>query len=178
MYSAHLGKRKFRESELNQGQDCRRRGGWSGRARGRGRGRGTILVGRAGMDERPNIHSRGHPQPHQLGTVAVQNDTAPQEIVPDSGSMSSPEDDDDPPEVVSSKAPRIVADQGAPCAPESVDNQDVAGRGGSIDATGSVPLMSSVRPSPQQPKKPPQNPFASRPSLLRNVSFLAEMCCC
>ena len=86
---------------------------------------------------------------------------------PDVGSSEEENSDSDgAPEVVSSKTPAIEGD--AVKASEEVANQTayLTTRGQDIQ-----PLK---KPAPKQPRKPLHNPFAVRPSLLRNVSILSR----
>lgn len=85
----------------------------------------------------------------------------------ESGSDS---DSDGAPEVVSSK----VAPPAQIPAQEDVDMKDADGTT-EITATHETPdtklYPQRRKPPPRQPRRPLHNPFASRPSLLRNVSI-------
>ena len=99
------------------------------------------------------------------------------------------DDDDDAPEVMSAKRPPGIVAYGSSSdteleKPHAVNDQPEptaitsSSRSGSdaVSASqqSSLPKVESTnrprRPPPPQPKKPPRNPFAARPSLLRNVS--------
>jgi hypothetical protein len=83
--------------------------------------------------------------------------------------MSSSEDGDEPPEIISSKAPPRIVERETPPNSDTVIDQEV--REHDVDrATETQNVKPPRKISPQQPKKLPHNPFASRPSLLRNVS--------
>ncbi|KAG6911896.1 hypothetical protein DXG01_000143 [Tephrocybe rancida] len=124
------------------------------RGRGRGRGRGNSSRGRARATDSGWQGRSGT-------STAPTEATKPIAPVPGpaSGSSDSEDDDDDSPEAVSSKlAPLPVA---TPLKPLP-------------DAATNVPQRtpSNNRPikrPPPQPKKEPHNPFASRPTLLRNL---------
>lgn len=134
----------------------------SARGRGRGRGRGADRGWRgrgggvAGHTTSDKLDLSLPPKPVTTETpsqsVAVKEDL-------DSDS-SSDSDSDGAPEVISSKlapeqsAPQEDAQMGEPETPKPTDVKPQAHR--------KVPA--------RQPRRPPHNPFASRPSLLRNVS--------
>ncbi|TEB39289.1 hypothetical protein FA13DRAFT_1761289 [Coprinellus micaceus] len=131
------------------------RGGQTGGSRGRGRGRG-----RGGVAAPPPVLLPAKPETAALPSkpiviVAVTSG--------DSDNDTSSSDSDEPPEVVSSKK------EVGPSAPETVDKPlapaDVTGP----EETASQQKLAERNRPPQQPKQPPRNPFANRPSLLRNL---------
>ena len=96
-------------------------------------------------------------------------------------------DDDDAPEVMSAKRPPGIVSYGSSSDTELEKPHAVNGHpaptitssrsgpdGASSSQPSSLPKAESInrprRAPPPQPKKPPRNPFAARPSLLRNVS--------
>ncbi|CAK5280557.1 unnamed protein product, partial [Mycena citricolor] len=145
-----IGARKRRRVDDEQGSgDSRGRGrGGTGRGRGRGRGRGidgesgSTWRGRGRVDSgwRGRGTGRGGGAP-----VAMEH---PPRVEPESS--SDDESEDGAPEIVSSKAELAFQ-------PPSVPDQQV-----------SMP-QPVKRHKPQQPKLPPRNQFASRPTLLRNL---------
>jgi hypothetical protein len=104
------------------------------------------------------------------------------------GDDSGDDDDDAAPEVMSTKRPPGIVAYGSSSdaeleKPHAVNDQPgptipSSSRGGpdavSASQQSSLPKAESAnrprRAPPPQPKKPPRNPFAARPSLLRNVS--------
>jgi hypothetical protein len=92
---------------------------------------------------------------------------------------SSDSDSDAPPEVITSKAPPGVVDHGTEevLDPALEIDLPVRNKPEAPDAPVVIRVNNdSVKPvhipRPVQPKKAPYNPFASRPTLLRNVSSL------
>ncbi|KAJ6610081.1 hypothetical protein B0H10DRAFT_2225366 [Mycena sp. CBHHK59/15] len=150
-------KRRRTDEGANDGerQNARGRGRGVGRARGRGRGTdaGWSGRGRSGaLVPRPRVDTK---------TPATESSS--------DSENSSGDDDDDEPEVVFSKpsfvqgdAPKLEGDLTA----EAV----VAAQNDLPQPNASVgPLEVKKKPRPLQPKQPPRNPFASRPTLLRNL---------
>lgn len=119
-----------------------------GAGRGRGRGRGAPSRGRGTATSRPELKpATFHPLPPR-----------PPPAIASYSSSGSDDDDDGPPEAVSSKSTMLppVESNAAPLPePESM----------------SVPQSTIKKPFVRQPKNPPTNPFASKPSLLRNVNI-------
>ena len=149
--------------------------GRGGRGRGRGRGRGSGLRG-------------AQPPP----AIPLTPRTEPRQGTPDSASASDADTDSDAPEVLSAKRPpgiEAYESSSSDVEHEKLQNDDVPVPS-RIDpcpgsaASAETPTVSrpSARPAdvtrrapPPQPKKPPQNPFAPRTSLLRSVS--KRICC-
>ncbi|TFY55240.1 hypothetical protein EVG20_g9396, partial [Dentipellis fragilis] len=116
--------------------------------------------------------------------AAVSSGTPEQNALAQYGSSSSASDsdscDDGPPEAVSSKAPPAhlssaeevtTRPEGAPEVGQTADDSKNAGVEGSAPKVQSrvETLEPKRKPLPVQPKRPPRNPFASRPTLLRNL---------
>ncbi|KAJ3538494.1 hypothetical protein NMY22_g5136 [Coprinellus aureogranulatus] len=101
------------------------------------------------------------PLPDKPETTALQPRTIALSI--ESSDSDDDSDSDEPPEVVSSKkdvtplAPEPVTEE--PVHNEGLSPEDIA----SQRATERKPLL------PPQPRQPPRNPFANRPSLLRSL---------
>jgi hypothetical protein len=96
---------------------------------------------------------------------------------PDASSDSDP---DAPPEVISSKPPGVV---GHGSLPEEIPDSaseikiPVRNKADELDISVVAPASNDSvkpvnKPRSAQPKKAPYNPFASRPTLLRNVGLL------
>jgi hypothetical protein len=175
---------------------------WTGRGRGRGSGRGGRGRGR-GLRGGAHITAPARTQPPAPPPPPTAK-TEPRQCVPtttDSVDMGS---DSDAPEVLSVKRPpgieayessssdveserrQIADDDDVP--PPVPSKIDPCLGGGGVTATAASPThpravpSASTRPTdlsrrapPPQPKKPPQNPFATRTSLLRSVS---DCICC
>ncbi|KAJ7169965.1 nuclear fragile X mental retardation-interacting protein 1-domain-containing protein [Mycena filopes] len=139
------GARKRRRVDEGNGEQGRGRGRGNARARGRGRGveggrgRGSDVGRGRGVDGGWRGRGRG----------AAPQQSRPAPPSEDSSSSSDSDDDETPPEVVSSRSEAI-----APPGPPTPPPAEIATR----------------RPrAPLQPKPPIRNPFASRPTLLRNL---------
>lgn len=148
----------------------RGRGGQRGRGRGRGRGRAVD-----GGWEGRKTEQQGAPTTAPIGSASQ---TQPNEQQPapanvarrvgeglSDGDSSPDSDSDGAPEVVSSKAP--------PGSTAEANDDDTAGSGSSDDEEATPVARPAPeplkKPRPKQPRKPLHNPFAQRPSLLRNV---------
>ncbi|KAF9229384.1 hypothetical protein BS17DRAFT_824965 [Gyrodon lividus] len=142
-----IGARKKRKQEVGTGRGSR---GQGRRGRGRSHGRGGSV-----QRDAPQTKNSENSVPLPAHTKSELT----QESTSDSGSGS---DNDEAPEVVSSK-PHV-----APVCTVGV-------RAGDSGEVPQVPPLKRISRAPRpQPKKPPRNPFASRPTLLRNV--LATPC--
>ncbi|KAI0375391.1 hypothetical protein BV20DRAFT_933540 [Pilatotrama ljubarskyi] len=147
------------------------RGGQRGRGRGRGRGRATDggwegrkpagqapEVGGTSMStDFPSSASTAPPpssQPHERDEDAPSNEDA-----------SSDSDSDGAPEVVSSKGPLATSQAQDENAIDVREHDDPAPE----MSTSSNPPDPVKKPRPRQPRRPLYNPFAQRPSLLRNL---------
>ncbi|KAI9060188.1 hypothetical protein FKP32DRAFT_1528605, partial [Trametes sanguinea] len=144
-------RRKRKRVEDGQGDrsgNQRGRGGQRGRGRGRGRGRaGGWRV------------SAAPPQPSATSASAPQTEEKPakEEHAPSNENESdSDSDSDGAPEAFSSKAPP---------AEESTEPTNPA----STTEASNRPPEPVKKPRPRQPRRPLYNPFAQRPSLLRNL---------
>ncbi|KAL0951072.1 hypothetical protein HGRIS_007810 [Hohenbuehelia grisea] len=152
------------DDRRNAGRD--QRGNGRGRGRGASRGRGRAVdsgwQGRTPGGSLPQGSSSVPTQPFALPSKPI---TSPAKVASGSSSSDSDSDDEDgAPEVVSSKPMEPVAEP-----PEAVQEppneppcQEVPQRIESV-------MRPPKKQHPPQPKKPPQNPFATRPSLLRNL---------
>ena len=146
------------------------------RGRGRGRGRGTDGGwrgrGRGGL----NSISRDDPEVLRSKRTTLPLPQPPGTTTQD---LDDGSDDDGPPEVITSKPPSALVDH------ISSSDEDAGGASEnrispqsrpevapvpSIHSTGDQSVKPVKKPRPAQPKKAPYNPFASRPTLLRNVS--------
>ncbi|KAI0756615.1 nuclear fragile X mental retardation-interacting protein 1-domain-containing protein [Daedaleopsis nitida] len=144
----------------------RGRGGNRSRGRGRGRGRGVDggWAGRNALQQQ----ARSPPAPPPRST-ASQPVSVPA-IVPDDGEDSTSDSDTDgAPEVVSSKPPPSTT----PLSQEDTSVQamvsdDEASVGDVETPVQRIP-QAHKKPRPKEPRKPLHNPFAQRPSLLRNL---------
>lgn len=84
----------------------------------------------------------------------------------------SDSDSDGAPEVVSSKAPLETSVDGGGGPPgESTISDDEDDAKDTTEVPARAAQQSLKKPRPKQPRRPPYNPFAQRPSLLRNVSI-------
>lgn len=165
---AGFGKKRRRVQE-NANEEVRnpgREGNDRGRSRGRGRGRGRGTDsgwrgrGRGGAGHLAGL-SRDEAQPSF--PPATQHIA----VISDSSSDSEDEDNDSP-EIISSK-PLDATEQ---LEEEDPDRQDASHELSPI-ANPQVEIIKPIKkPSSHQPKKLPRNPFASRPTLLRNVIFI------
>lgn len=97
-------------------------------------------------------------------------------VVPDSLTPSESDSDDDaPPELVSSKTVPLIE-----LAPDNKDTDFVMEEDAkTLPAEKPVTeIEKSRKPLIVQPKMPPRNPFASRPTLLRNVRYCTYLSVC
>ncbi|THV04855.1 hypothetical protein K435DRAFT_850402 [Dendrothele bispora CBS 962.96] len=152
-----FSKKRRRVEGYEGSMDSRGRGG---RGRGRGRGRGGMSM-RGGPET-------GHKGPmtdkeEKCGKVeagdsksAHQAPKTSQSHSTDSSSSES-SDDDGEPEAVSSKISTIISEH----PPDTDNSQNVISEAQKPPAPG--------RPAVRQPKRPLQNPFAPKTSLLRNL---------
>jgi len=160
----HSGSDRGRSQRRGGGQGRGTDNGW------RGRGRGGSAVQSRGVTE-------GSPS---TGVVSfaprIPVSSAAKDT--DAGSES---DSDAPPEVITSKAPPGVeydAEEVLDLALEiepSMRNKAEASDIPGVTRVSSNPVKPLNKHHPPQPKKAPYNPFASRPTLLRNVSSLVAM---
>ena len=153
------GKRR----RLNGGHSPSQRGGRGEGVRGRGRGRGR------GTDGGWRGRGRGgsSSQPRNDGPNATW------QVVSSDPNTSSDSDDNAPPEMITSKPPPGLVDHESSSDHEP---EDVAPKFENTipvePGPSQVPLQSAKKPRPPRPKKAPHNHFASRPTLLRNVSTI------
>jgi hypothetical protein len=149
-----IGARKKRKQDnvftVGTGRASRGQGGYG---RGRGHGRGDSM-------------QRKVPQINKSENLALQAAHTSSEITQQGSSASGSEsDNDEAPEIVSSKANVALM----PIA-------EVTARGSTEVQTPQVLRPKHIsRAPPPQPKRPPRNPFGSRPTLLRNVLRRAFM---
>lgn len=156
------GKKRRRTEENGTGDMDRRQGSGRGRSTGRG-GRGKAW-GR-GTDTGWGGRGRGSRGVSSVPTRDVTMDApkAPPDIAASSDPSSGSDGSDDEPEVVSSKSqPMLVI------APD--EEPQLQGR----NDTTPQPQYPGPRQKGRvhEPKRPLRNPFASRPTLLRNVSSI------
>ena len=157
------GKRLRLNSE--HGSDWRSGRGEGVRNRGRGRGRGR------GADGGWRGRGKGGAfvQPRNDGPSATS------QVVTSDPDTSLDSDDNAPPEIVTSRRPPSLVhhESSSKHVPE-----DVAPKlEGAIlvePESSQTPLQPAKKPRLPQPKKTPHNPFASRPTLLRNVSTIVQ----
>jgi hypothetical protein len=95
--------------------------------------------------------------------IKAEQDTVASHVAPQPDTTED-SGDDSVPEVASSRAP--VAVNQIPVEGEILLTKDAVGRGNPKPKTTKLVERTQRR----TPKKPPHNPFASRPTLLRNVS--------
>jgi hypothetical protein len=175
-------------------------GGSRGRGRGRGRGaygrnrvpersaaRDDITSSAPTLPSSTAVRDTGLPQRPSVPSAPSESDAdAASHLV--SGDNEDDDDDDAAPEVMSAKRPPGIVSYGSSSdaeleKPDAVNDQPEptitsSSRSGpdavSASQQSSLPKAESAnrprRAPPPQPKKPPRNPFAARPSLLRNVS--------
>lgn len=154
------------------------RGGGRGTRNGRGRGNARVADAGWGGRGRGRGQSIGHEPRREVGTTAknmpgaqaslLVTDPSPSD---DSTSSSEEENDDELPEATSSKLPaEALTPLGSD--PEVELHGETPIEDSSIEVVESQPLQPVRKPLPRQPKKLPQNPFASRTSLLHNVSLM------
>ncbi|CDO73222.1 hypothetical protein BN946_scf185007.g277 [Trametes cinnabarina] len=155
------------------------RGGHRGRGRGRGRGRAVDSgwEGRkpaeqdtdpAGMPAPSAVHVSGPTPPTEKKIVNDEAASTGEEGGPDSDS-----DSDGAPEIITSKAP-LGAPQ--PSEDNAMEVEEVLEEV-ATETTNSLrpteaakqPPEAVKKPRPRQPRRPLYNPFAQRPSLLRNL---------
>ncbi|KIK91014.1 hypothetical protein PAXRUDRAFT_14020 [Paxillus rubicundulus Ve08.2h10] len=147
-----IGARKKRKQDdvftVGTGRAFRGQGRY-GRGRGHGRGRG-------GGDP----VQREVPQTNKSENLALQAAHTSSEITQQGGSDSESEsDNDEAPEVVSSKTSVVP-----------MPTAEVSARGsGDVQAPQVLLPKRISKAPPPQPKRPPRNPFGSRPTLLRNL---------
>jgi len=127
--------------------------GWPNRGRGRGQSLGSRIPGEGGTSA-PNL-------PGIQASLPIQDSSSSD----NSSSSAEEEDDDELPQTLSSKPPAESP---------TLDTRDdldceVALDDPSANITESQLLQPVRKIQPRQPKKPPPNPFVSRPSLLRNL---------
>ena len=130
--------------------------GFRGRGRGRDRGRGRVQCN----------HGRnlGTPPSVPAQVPQEQNVTEPDALDisedPDKNHANekSDSDSDGAPEMLSSKPTIVEQDIVQPIEPR-------------LNAVATSEQRVVRKPAPRQPRRPVQNPFASRPALLRNVRF-------
>lgn len=139
------------------------RGNMRGQSRGRGRG-GMYAQRMRDTREVPHTTSMQGPdtpvtQPHDV--THPPDDTKLEDGTVDDDTSGSDSDSDAPPEVVSSK---VTGGR-----QEEIMNIDDG-----IEHKQTAP-KAIRKPQPKQPRRPPQNPFASRPALLRNVSNMSVL---
>lgn len=151
-----------------------------GRGRARGRGRGTDGGWRGRGRGGSAIQSR-ELTGSQMMTTTPSLPKEP-EVTSQGASVDSNSDDDAPPEIITSKPPPGLVEH-EPTADDDAENQSPASE--SKDLKPNITTLSpfsttAKKPRSIQPKKPPHNPFASRPTLLRNVStnFIARVELC
>ena len=155
-------RRKGNNHPNDNGKTERGRGG-----RGRGRGRGGGV--QAQSEPRPAAALPPKPTatpevpPLFAGPLPPNPTTTASSNLDDYGSSSS--DSEGEPEVVSSK--RAVEESEPPA--RALEEESVRPKPESTPLKEMQPQQRK-RP-PLQPKNPPKNPFASRPTLLRNVRF-------
>ena len=141
-------------------------GGWSGR--GRGRGGSTVPIR---GDTRSPMTGAAHSTPKSPPATAARDTDA-----------SSDSDSDAPPEVISSRPPPDVIGHGVSLSKEIPDSAlEIKIPVRNKTEEPDIPVVAHTsddsaklvnKPRPAQPKKAPYNRFASRPTLLRNVSRL------
>lgn len=119
------------------------------------------------------MQSRGGVDGASSADVGVSQKISPVEGVGADGNEDS--DDDAPPEVFTSKPPPpALVDHAS--SDEDIPDQTVEVGVAETPSAHRSTMTQAVKPvnkaRPPQPKKAPYNPFASRPTLLRNVSCL------
>jgi hypothetical protein len=176
-----IKRRRMNESTTKGRQMGHRNGEDNKRGKGRGRGRGADAGWRGrGRRAETTIHSRDVIESSSAAKAAhitqsvVQNDMA--------NSDSSSDDDGGEPEVISSK-PLLGSISGAISLHAGRwDTANLGMEGGGCGENAVLELSQDAKRqtkkvSQQQPKKLPRNPFACRPTLLRNVSRNDRMLC-
>ena len=152
------------------------RGGQRGRGRGRGRGR-TVDSGWEGR--RPTEPTTENapssvavPQSSSIRAATTDQKAERDENASSEDDGGSGSDSDDAPEVVSSKNPPASLDQAADenaMDAEEDEPVDKPAEPETAHVADHTPQLVK-KPRPKQPRRPLYNPFAQRPSLLRNVS--------
>ncbi|KAF5377431.1 hypothetical protein D9615_005326 [Tricholomella constricta] len=156
--SDNLGFNGNKRRRTDEGDDAR----YGDRSRGRGRGRGNSSRGRARATD-SGWQGRGGPaavsteDAHTVPSSSIAQ-------VPAANATDSEDDDECSPEVISSKVPVVHVSPGTDLKPVLRTTNT------SEQKRTSTTNRHPKRPPPQ-PKKEPHNPFASRPTLLRNVQM-------
>jgi hypothetical protein len=166
---------RFPHKKRRVDQDGRPAANGQGQMRGRGRGRGGMHYSRnQGSNNTRQAATVSSEMRHSLPPKPqvdgmVRHGPGPENVKASvEADPAHDSDSDSPPEVVSSK-PSIYG--GASDQPSHVDDINV-----SSNKPPEAPhpaLKAAPKPLPRQPRKPPQNPFASRPALLRNVKIFS-----
>lgn len=147
-----------------RGYNGRGRGDGRGRGRGRGRGFGHNLPPRPEVADKPD--NNGEP-----AHMPISGEPAPEVPAPDVEMLSNSGSDSDsegPPEVLSSKVESVSTPHVDDDETQDVDPSETV-------KSNIIPIerKSVQKALPRQPKRPPRNPFASRPALLRNVRYVS-----
>ncbi|EMD42234.1 hypothetical protein CERSUDRAFT_41682 [Gelatoporia subvermispora B] len=145
------------------------RTGRNERGRGRGAGCGRGRGEQGALTEAP-VEGEGVPTriPHPLPPLPSSLPSRPGRSLSkreSDASSGSESDSDSAPEVVSSKAPAPHIEQAI--VESELDEEEKTTREPAVARSSRKQLVK--KPPPRQPRRPPRNPFASRPSLLRNL---------
>lgn len=172
-----LGVTRFPKRQRLDGDGDGYRGRGRDKGRGdRGRGRGRRGMGRGGGHSEHKVAGRtSEPTPECLSQTpaATVSGVKPEDVSeqkPRVVDHSSDSDSDSEPEVLSSKPTEPVIDELAVTA-EALDSTLTPSNHAPHDPV--VKNRPTRKHPPPQPRRPPRNPFAERPSLLRNVRAFA-----
>ncbi|OSD03581.1 hypothetical protein PYCCODRAFT_1476971 [Trametes coccinea BRFM310] len=171
-------RRKRKRVEDAQGDwsgNQRGRGGQRGRGRGRGRGR-AVDGGWEGRQSAGQSTEVSAAAPHGSATSASAPQTGEtsgkdEDALSKEDDSGSDSDSDGAPEAFSSKAPPGAPQPSDENAMEEVETEQSTEAANTAVATepANRPPEPVKKPRPRQPRRPLYNPFAQRPSLLRNL---------
>jgi hypothetical protein len=151
------------------------------RGRGRGRGRGTDSGWRGRGQGRSTVQSRDVTEGSPSTGVVLSAPRVPFSSAAKDTDAESESDSDAPPEVITSKAPSSVEYDAKEVLDPALEMEHPMRKKAEapdipeITRVSGNPMKPLNKHRPAQPKKAPYNPFASRPTLLRNVSSLVTI---